>query len=71
MIAGEKSMALVEGGLLSVSEARDFTGLGRSTLYNMMDRGDLIYTKIGRRRLIPRNALIRLASESLIGGKAN
>ena len=52
------SMGLVEDGLLSVSEAQEFTRLSRSDIYARMERGELAYCKLGRRRLIPRRALI-------------
>ena len=36
----------------SVDEAAEIVGLGRTTLYDLMDRGLLRFTKVGRRRLI-------------------
>ena len=63
-----KSTALVvEGGLRTIEEAREFTRLSRSVLYELMDAGKLPYTKIGRRRLIPRQALVELAAAGLVG----
>ena len=41
--------------------------LGRSTLYGLMERGDLPYACIGTRRLIPRRALVDLAASRLRG----
>ncbi|MEX0717798.1 MAG: helix-turn-helix domain-containing protein [Planctomycetaceae bacterium] len=52
--------------LLTVREAADRLALGRSTLYNLMDRGALPYVKIGRARRIPPQALERLVRESLV-----
>jgi excisionase family DNA binding protein len=57
---------LVEEGLLTIGEAQEFTRLSRSDLYARMERGELAYCKIGRRRLIPRRALIELAQKSLV-----
>ena len=41
----------------SVDEAARLTGLSRDLLYDEMRRGNLIYIKIGRRRLITRHHL--------------
>jgi excisionase family DNA binding protein len=59
---------LLGDGLESIEEATTFVGLSRSTLYGLMDRGELPYVKIGRRRLIPRAALVDLARRGLISG---
>ncbi len=58
---------LVGDGLLTVSEATAFLRLSRSTLYTLMDAGELAYVRIGRSRRIPRRALIDLAAVSLRG----
>ena len=60
------NMGLVEDGLLSLAEAQEFTRLSRSDIYARMDRGELPYCKLGRRRLIPRRALIELVYHSLV-----
>jgi hypothetical protein len=36
----------------------------------MMDRGELPYAKVGKRRLIPRRALVELIERNLIGCRA-
>jgi excisionase family DNA binding protein len=41
----------------SVDEAAHLTGLSRDLLYDEMRRGNLVYLKIGRRRLITRQHL--------------
>jgi excisionase family DNA binding protein len=41
----------------SVDEAARLTGLSRDLLYDEMRRGNLIYVKVGRRRLITRQHL--------------
>ena len=41
----------------SVDEAARLTGLSRDLLYDEMRRGNLAYTKVGRRRLITRQHL--------------
>ena len=58
---------LVRDGLMTVREAVAFLRLGRSTLYGLMERGDLPYASIGARRLIPRRALVDLAASHLRG----
>ena len=58
--------ALVDGGLQTIGEATAFTRLSRSALYGLMDRGELVYVKIGRRRLIPKHALVDLAQRGLV-----
>ena len=47
----------------SISDAARRTGLSRSTLYRLMDTGQLGYVKIGARRLIPEAALVALLAE--------
>ena len=59
--------ALVGDGLLTVSEATAFLRLSRSTLYTLMDQGELAFVRIGRARRIPRRALIVLAAAHLNG----
>ena len=59
---------LVADGLLTVREAADFLRISRSRLYELMDRGELIYLKLGRSRRIPRRAVIELAARELRGG---
>lgn len=58
----------VEDGLLRVSEVAKFLGLARSTVYQLMDRGELPYAKIGRARRIPFNAVIAFSNRSLVEG---
>ena len=43
--------------LLGVEEAADQLGIRRSVLYERLLTGELASVKIGRRRLIPRQAL--------------
>lgn len=55
-------------GLVTVKEAARFLSLSRSTLYQMMDKGELRYAKIGGSRRIPRQVLKNLAQDCLLGG---
>ena len=41
----------------SIDEAARLTGLSRDLLYAEMRRGNLVYRKVGRRRLITRHHL--------------
>lgn len=58
---------LVSDGLVTVPEAAAFLSLSRSTLYALMERGDLPYVRIGAARRIPRKALVALALSNLTG----
>lgn len=44
----------------SIAEVSQLTGIGRTTLYRLMDQGDLQTRKLGRRRLIPASELLRM-----------
>lgn len=55
-------------GLVTVKEAGKLLSLSRSTLYLMMDRGELRYAKIGGARRIPKQALSKLVHDCLLGG---
>ena len=63
-----EALHLFDDGALGIGEAEELSHLSRSTLYELMEAGRLPYTKIGRRRLIPRRALLRLLAEGLRGG---
>jgi excisionase family DNA binding protein len=56
----EPSTRTAEEGAVSVADACRFTGLGRTYLYSLMDKGELAYTRVGKRRLIFRAALVAL-----------
>jgi excisionase family DNA binding protein len=48
-----------------LDEARELLGgLARSTLYDMRDRGEIRFVKLGRRTLIPASEIRRLVGES-------
>lgn len=59
---------LVADGCLRVRDAVKFLGVGKSTIYKLMDDGHLAYAKIGRTRLIPKRALVELAARNVSGG---
>jgi excisionase family DNA binding protein len=51
-----------------VPEAARFLSISRSKLYEMMDKGELAYVKLGRCRRIRRRELTDLVSRKLRGG---
>jgi excisionase family DNA binding protein len=66
-ISTDDRAALVEGGLTTIAGAADFLNISRAKVYQLMDRGELRYCKLGRNRRIPWAALKALASASLVG----
>ncbi|RMF09398.1 MAG: DNA-binding protein [Alphaproteobacteria bacterium] len=52
---------------VSVEEAARILGLGRSSAYEAVRRGDIPSLRIGRRILVPRAALERLLGEVMPG----
>ena len=58
--------ALVEGGLVTIGQAEDFTALSKSKLYDLMSGGELPFMKIGASRRIPRRALVALVAKHLV-----
>jgi excisionase family DNA binding protein len=57
---------LLAEGALEVPEASIFSGLTRTNLYEHMQRGELPFVKIGKRRLIPKRALVELLKKGLV-----
>jgi excisionase family DNA binding protein len=66
-----ESNDILTDGLATITEAQAFTRLSRSDLYARMERGELAYCKLGRRRLIPRRALMEMAQKSLVVRRAD
>jgi excisionase family DNA binding protein len=65
-VAADPRAALVDEGLVSVGQAAAFLGLSRSSIYTLMEKGELAFAKIGGSRRIPRKALTQLAERSLV-----
>ena len=63
-----KRAELVADGLMTVKECAEFLHLSRSSVYELMNSGDLCYAKLGRSRRIPRRAVVELAACELRGG---
>lgn len=51
---------------ISIREAGEALGISRSTLYRLMETGQLASCKIGRRRLIKREAITALSEQASI-----
>lgn len=49
---------------LSPEEARRYLGIGRSTIYDALAKGQMAHRRFGRRILIPRSALPRPARDA-------
>ena len=62
---------LVQDGLATLDEAMTFLAIGRTKLYELMDTGQIPFSKMGRCRRIPRRALIEFAQLTLRGGQLN
>ena len=61
-------VATLADGCFSIAEAAGFSGLSRSTLYEAMEAGELAFVKVGRRRLLPRLAVVQWLARGLCGG---
>lgn len=53
----------VAAGLMRIREVVSYLNVSRSHVYAMMNRGIIPYVRLGRSRRVPRNALMRIASE--------
>jgi excisionase family DNA binding protein len=56
-------------GLASVKDAERYLGLSRATIYQLMEKGELRYAKIGRSRRIPWSALEQLVEKSMVAAQ--
>ena len=52
-------------GLCSVREACEFLSIGKSSLYNLMKKGQLPFVFVGSNRRIPRKALVEFTERIL------
>ena len=55
----------------SIDEALQLLPIGRTTLYALMQSGQLDTITIGRRRLIPHAALVALATGGAVSNNGN
>ena len=56
----------LDQGLIRVADAARFLAVSRSTLYALMETGELTYVKLGRSRRIPKLAIVELARRNLV-----
>ena len=56
---------IVRDGCVSVKEAASFLGISKSTVYQLMESGELRYVRLGGRRLVPRRLLTQLLAQHL------
>ncbi|HLH24961.1 MAG TPA: helix-turn-helix domain-containing protein [Chloroflexota bacterium] len=54
----------MERQTVTVEEAAQYLGISRSTAYDAVKRGELPVVRIGRRYVVPRQALERMLSEA-------
>ena len=66
----QQTDGMLSEGLVSVSQASKLLSLSRSTLYSLMDKGELPYVKLGRARRISKKALSELITRNVQGGWA-
>jgi excisionase family DNA binding protein len=59
---------LAQEGLCSIQEACEFLSIKKSSLYNLMKRGELPFVFVGSNRRIPRRALIEFTEKILKEG---
>lgn len=64
----ETIINLSSDGMATATDVAQFLRLARSTVYELMDRGELAYVKFGRSRRIPIKALRQLLDKNSIGG---
>jgi excisionase family DNA binding protein len=55
-------------GFVSVLQAAKFLSLSRSTLYALMDVGQIPFARFGRSRRVPKKALAEYAERSIVNG---
>jgi excisionase family DNA binding protein len=63
----DQRQPIADEGFADVAEAAEFLSMSRSTVYKLMDAGQLAYAKFGKSRRIPRRALREFGERSMIG----
>jgi excisionase family DNA binding protein len=66
----EQKDELFDGGLVTVQRAAEFLGVGRTTVYGLMNSGKLPTAKIGKCVRIPMGAVKQFAQRSTVGANA-
>lgn len=55
--------------LYSISEAANLLGIGRTNLYGLLNRGELVSVQIGTRRLIKSDSILALIDRATAGAE--
>jgi len=61
---------LMADGAMTIFDAEKFTTLKKTHLYALMKDGSLPFAKLGKRRMIPKRALVELLKSGLVKGEA-
>lgn len=61
-----KPAEMTQEGFATIREAESYLSVSRSTLYQLMDAGRLVYAKIGKSRRIPWQVLRQFGQECLV-----
>ena len=61
------ALAACADGALTIQAAVDFSGVPRSSIYELLNSGDLPSIRVGRRRLIPKRALVEFLARHFEG----
>ncbi len=64
----QEDAELLADGAMPIAAAVAWSGVGRSKLYQAMARGELLYVKDGKRRLIPKRGLRDYLAKRLESG---
>ena len=65
-VADAAATDLVSGGVMNILEAAEYARLSRAEIYRAMGAGELAFVKVGRRRMIPKNAIIAWLGRHLV-----
>lgn len=63
--APDRRAELAADGAMGVPVAVAFLGVSRAEVYVLMGRGELPFVKLGRRRLVPKRALVDLLAANM------
>lgn len=57
---------MLSDGTMSVKQAAQFTGFGTRMIYDALVAGSLSYVQCGKRKVIPRKALLEFLNDRLV-----
>ena len=67
-LSAQQDTEVLTDGAMSIEAAASWSGLSRTKIYAAMARGDLLYIKDGKRRLVPKRGLHDYLVSRLKGG---